>query len=96
MSPTALFYFFLGWGGHTTRYSPPQDLAEVCKRDGAERAEKDVDRVVGLGSSRWAPRRRLSERFYLFFFIVIIIFHVYLLFLSSFFMLPSPAAAPAG
>lgn len=58
----------------------------MCKRDGAERAEKDVDRVVGLGSSRWAPRHRLSERFYLFFFypyhhfsrlfiIFIIIFH---------------------
>lgn len=31
----------------------PQDLAEVCKRDGTERDEKDVDRVVGLGSSRY-------------------------------------------
>lgn len=29
-----------------------KDLAEVCKRDGAERDEKGVDRVLGLGSSR--------------------------------------------
>uniref|UniRef100_A0A8V5FYD4 Uncharacterized protein n=1 Tax=Melopsittacus undulatus TaxID=13146 RepID=A0A8V5FYD4_MELUD len=28
-----------------------EDLAEVCKRDGTERDEKNVDRVVGLGSS---------------------------------------------
>lgn len=40
-------------GTHTGHCPPsPQDLAEVCKRDGAERDEKDVDRVVGLGSSR--------------------------------------------
>ncbi|XP_053121742.1 multiple myeloma tumor-associated protein 2 [Hemicordylus capensis] len=29
-----------------------EDLAEVCKRDGAEHDEKNVDRVLGLGSSR--------------------------------------------
>lgn len=30
-----------------------KDLAEVCKRDGTERDEKGVDRVLGLGSSRY-------------------------------------------
>lgn len=35
----------------------------MCKRDSAERAE-DVDRVVGLGSSRWALKRCLSERLF--------------------------------
>lgn len=40
-------------GTHSGHCPPsPQDLAEVCKRDGTERDEKDVDRVVGLGSSR--------------------------------------------
>uniref|UniRef100_A0A8C5QXH1 Chromosome 1 open reading frame 35 n=1 Tax=Leptobrachium leishanense TaxID=445787 RepID=A0A8C5QXH1_9ANUR len=28
-----------------------EEFAEVCKRDGSERDEKDVDRVLGLGSS---------------------------------------------
>lgn len=41
----------------------PQDLAEVCKRDSTERAE-DVDRLVGLGSSRWAPKRCISEQLF--------------------------------
>lgn len=40
------------WEGHRT-FSPHQDLAEVCKRDAAERDDKDVDRLVGLGSSRY-------------------------------------------
>ncbi|XP_052664601.1 multiple myeloma tumor-associated protein 2 [Harpia harpyja] len=34
-----------------------EDLAEVCKRDGTERDEKDVDRVVGLGSSSGSAGR---------------------------------------
>lgn len=48
VSPRALIL------GTHTGHCPcsPQDLAEVCKRDGTERDDKDVDRVVGLGSSR--------------------------------------------
>ncbi|XP_074757176.1 multiple myeloma tumor-associated protein 2 [Athene noctua] len=38
-----------------------EDLAEVCKRDNAERDKKDVDRVVGLGSSSSAGRVMLSK-----------------------------------
>ncbi|KAM6103443.1 multiple myeloma tumor-associated protein 2 isoform 1-T1 [Theristicus caerulescens] len=52
------------FGGHThTGCSPhPQDLAEVCKRDGAERDEKDVDRVVGLGSSSGSAGRLILSK----------------------------------
>ncbi|XP_077159621.1 multiple myeloma tumor-associated protein 2 [Paroedura picta] len=39
-----------------------EDLAEVCKRDGAERDEKSVDRVLGLGSSRSAGSRMVLSR----------------------------------
>lgn len=39
-----------------------EDLAEVCKRDGAERAEKDVDRVVGLGSSSGSAGRVMLSK----------------------------------
>lgn len=60
VSPLLQLYFFLGGGGgcfsQKKCFPPPfapQDLAEVCKRDGTERDEKDVDRVVGLGSSRY-------------------------------------------
>lgn len=35
----------------------------MCKRDSTERAE-DVDRLVGLGSSRWAPKRCISEQLF--------------------------------
>uniref|UniRef100_A0A8D0G0W2 Chromosome 1 open reading frame 35 n=1 Tax=Sphenodon punctatus TaxID=8508 RepID=A0A8D0G0W2_SPHPU len=39
-----------------------EDLAEVCKREGAERDDKDVDRVLGLGSSSGcAGRMTLSK-----------------------------------
>ncbi|OXB75206.1 UNVERIFIED_CONTAM: hypothetical protein H355_002739 [Colinus virginianus] len=38
-----------------------EDLAEVCKRDGAERAE-DVDRVVGLGSSSGSAGRVMLSK----------------------------------
>ncbi|NXN42720.1 MMTA2 protein, partial [Rhinoptilus africanus] len=49
--------------GHAGRSSPPsQDLAEVCKRDGAERDEKDVDRVVGLGSSSGSAGRVMLSK----------------------------------
>ncbi|KAM6103444.1 multiple myeloma tumor-associated protein 2 isoform 2-T2 [Theristicus caerulescens] len=39
-----------------------EDLAEVCKRDGAERDEKDVDRVVGLGSSSGSAGRLILSK----------------------------------
>ncbi|XP_071590637.1 multiple myeloma tumor-associated protein 2 [Heliangelus exortis] len=39
-----------------------EDLAEVCKRDGAERDEKDVDRVVGLGSSSGSAGRVILSK----------------------------------
>ncbi|XP_015262638.1 PREDICTED: multiple myeloma tumor-associated protein 2, partial [Gekko japonicus] len=39
-----------------------EDLAEVCKRDGAERDEKSVDRVLGLGSSRSAGGRMMFSK----------------------------------
>ncbi|KAM9303493.1 LOW QUALITY PROTEIN: multiple myeloma tumor-associated protein 2 [Morus bassanus] len=39
-----------------------EDLAEVCKRDGAERDEKDVDRVVGLGSSSGSAGRVMLSK----------------------------------
>lgn len=57
--PSCSSIFFWGGGGDAfpKKVLPPnfapQDLAEVCKRDGTERDEKDVDRVVGLGSSRY-------------------------------------------
>ncbi|XP_066484765.1 multiple myeloma tumor-associated protein 2 isoform X2 [Tiliqua scincoides] len=38
-----------------------EDLAEVCKRDGAERDEKGVDRVLGLGSSSMGSRMVFSK-----------------------------------
>ncbi|OXB65530.1 hypothetical protein ASZ78_001837 [Callipepla squamata] len=38
-----------------------EDLAEVCKRDGTERAE-DVDRVVGLGSSSGSAGRVMLSK----------------------------------
>ncbi|XP_057884809.1 multiple myeloma tumor-associated protein 2 [Melospiza georgiana] len=38
-----------------------EDLAEVCKRDG-ERDEKDVDRVVGLGSSSGSAGRVMLSK----------------------------------
>ncbi|XP_061852890.1 multiple myeloma tumor-associated protein 2 [Colius striatus] len=38
-----------------------EDLAEVCKRDG-ERDEKDVDRVVGLGSSSGSAGRLMLSK----------------------------------
>ncbi|XP_072186505.1 multiple myeloma tumor-associated protein 2 [Excalfactoria chinensis] len=38
-----------------------EDLAEVCKRDNAERAE-DVDRVVGLGSSSGSAGRLMLSK----------------------------------
>uniref|UniRef100_A0A669R217 Chromosome 1 open reading frame 35 n=1 Tax=Phasianus colchicus TaxID=9054 RepID=A0A669R217_PHACC len=38
-----------------------EDLAEVCKRDSAERAE-DVDRVVGLGSSSGSAGRVMLSK----------------------------------
>ncbi|KAM6314960.1 multiple myeloma tumor-associated protein 2 [Aegotheles albertisi] len=37
-----------------------EDLAEVCKRDGAD--EKDVDRVVGLGSSSGSAGRVMLSK----------------------------------
>ncbi|NXP82022.1 MMTA2 protein, partial [Ramphastos sulfuratus] len=39
-----------------------EDLAEVCKRDAAERNEKDVDRVVGLGSSSGSAGRLMLSK----------------------------------
>ncbi|XP_005527854.1 PREDICTED: multiple myeloma tumor-associated protein 2 [Pseudopodoces humilis] len=39
-----------------------EDLAEVCKRDGAERDDKDVDRVVGLGSSSGSAGRVMLSK----------------------------------
>ncbi|NXP58122.1 MMTA2 protein, partial [Chloropsis cyanopogon] len=39
-----------------------EDLAEVCKREGGERDEKDVDRVVGLGSSSGSAGRVLLSK----------------------------------
>ncbi|XP_033021847.1 multiple myeloma tumor-associated protein 2 [Lacerta agilis] len=39
-----------------------EDLAEVCKRDGAERDEKAVDRVLGLGSSRCDASRMMFSK----------------------------------
>ncbi|XP_036235045.1 multiple myeloma tumor-associated protein 2 [Molothrus aeneus] len=39
-----------------------EDLAEVCKRDGGERDEKDVDRVVGLGSSSGSAGRVMLSK----------------------------------
>ncbi|XP_030053188.1 multiple myeloma tumor-associated protein 2 isoform X2 [Microcaecilia unicolor] len=39
-----------------------EDLAEVCKREGAERDEKDVDRVLGLGSSSGSAGRIMLSR----------------------------------
>ncbi|XP_009072836.1 PREDICTED: multiple myeloma tumor-associated protein 2 [Acanthisitta chloris] len=39
-----------------------EDLAEVCKRDGTERDEKDVDRVVGLGSSSGSAGRVMLSK----------------------------------
>nr|XP_020660593.1 multiple myeloma tumor-associated protein 2 [Pogona vitticeps]XP_020660594.1 multiple myeloma tumor-associated protein 2 [Pogona vitticeps] len=39
-----------------------EDLAEVCKRDSAERDEKSVDRVMGLGSSRSAGGRMMFSK----------------------------------
>ncbi|XP_029444151.1 multiple myeloma tumor-associated protein 2 [Rhinatrema bivittatum] len=39
-----------------------EDLAEVCKREGAERDEKDVDRVLGLGSSSGSAGRMMLSR----------------------------------
>ncbi|XP_064559830.1 multiple myeloma tumor-associated protein 2 [Zonotrichia leucophrys gambelii] len=39
-----------------------EDLAEVCKRDGSERDEKDVDRVVGLGSSSGSAGRVMLSK----------------------------------
>ncbi|XP_054848124.1 multiple myeloma tumor-associated protein 2 isoform X2 [Eublepharis macularius] len=38
-----------------------EDLAEVCKRDEAERDEKGVDRVLGLGSSSAGSRMMFSK-----------------------------------
>uniref|UniRef100_A0A8C0H811 Chromosome 1 open reading frame 35 n=1 Tax=Chelonoidis abingdonii TaxID=106734 RepID=A0A8C0H811_CHEAB len=38
------------------------DLAEVCKRDGAERDEKDTDRVLGLGSSSGGAGRMMLSK----------------------------------
>ncbi|NXQ46409.1 MMTA2 protein, partial [Catharus fuscescens] len=39
-----------------------EDLAEVCKREGAERDDKDVDRVVGLGSSSGSAGRVMLSK----------------------------------
>ncbi|XP_078521456.1 multiple myeloma tumor-associated protein 2 [Lissotriton helveticus] len=39
-----------------------EDLAEVCKREGVERDEKDVDRVLGLGSSSGGPGRMMLSK----------------------------------
>ncbi|XP_009992947.1 PREDICTED: multiple myeloma tumor-associated protein 2 [Chaetura pelagica] len=39
-----------------------EDLAEVCKREGAERDEKDVDRLVGLGSSSSSAGRVMLSK----------------------------------
>nr|XP_033787720.1 multiple myeloma tumor-associated protein 2 isoform X3 [Geotrypetes seraphini] len=39
-----------------------EDLAEMCKREGAERDEKDVDRVLGLGSSSGNAGRLMLSR----------------------------------
>ncbi|XP_067386559.1 multiple myeloma tumor-associated protein 2 [Emydura macquarii macquarii] len=39
-----------------------EDLAEVCKRDGAERDEKDMDRVLGLGSSSGSAGRMMLSK----------------------------------
>ncbi|XP_074013315.1 multiple myeloma tumor-associated protein 2 [Numenius arquata] len=39
-----------------------EDLAEVCKRDGTERDGKDVDRVVGLGSSSGSAGRVMLSK----------------------------------
>ncbi|NXF42413.1 MMTA2 protein, partial [Nyctibius bracteatus] len=53
-------------GYKTVRRQPTglsrEDLAEVCKRDGAERDEKDVDRVVGLGSSSGSAGRVMLSK----------------------------------
>ncbi|XP_069503176.1 multiple myeloma tumor-associated protein 2 [Ambystoma mexicanum] len=39
-----------------------EDLAEVCKREGPERDEKDVDRVLGLGSSSAGAARIMLSK----------------------------------
>uniref|UniRef100_A0A8C8RNC5 Chromosome 1 open reading frame 35 n=1 Tax=Pelusios castaneus TaxID=367368 RepID=A0A8C8RNC5_9SAUR len=39
-----------------------EDLVEVCKRDGAERDEKDIDRVLGLGSSSGPVGRMMLSK----------------------------------
>uniref|UniRef100_A0A452GKD9 Multiple myeloma tumor-associated protein 2-like N-terminal domain-containing protein n=1 Tax=Gopherus agassizii TaxID=38772 RepID=A0A452GKD9_9SAUR len=39
-----------------------EDLAEVCKRDGAERDEKDTDCVLGLGSSSGSAGRMMLSK----------------------------------
>ncbi|XP_069067085.1 multiple myeloma tumor-associated protein 2 [Pleurodeles waltl] len=39
-----------------------EDLAEVCKREGVERDEKDVDRVLGLGSSSGGSGRMMLSK----------------------------------
>ncbi|XP_074841393.1 multiple myeloma tumor-associated protein 2 isoform X2 [Carettochelys insculpta] len=39
-----------------------EDLAEVCKRDAAERDEKGIDRVLGLGSSSGGAGRMMLSK----------------------------------
>ncbi|XP_059674935.1 multiple myeloma tumor-associated protein 2 [Gavia stellata] len=39
-----------------------EELAEVCKREGGERDEKDVDRVVGLGSASGSAGRVMLSK----------------------------------
>ncbi|NWT76500.1 MMTA2 protein, partial [Prunella himalayana] len=39
-----------------------KNLAEVCKRDGGEREKKNVDRVVGLGSSSGSAGRVMLSK----------------------------------
>ncbi|XP_058671956.1 multiple myeloma tumor-associated protein 2 isoform X2 [Ammospiza caudacuta] len=56
----------LTWGYKSLKRQPTglskEDLAEVCKRDGGERDEKDVDRVVGLGSSSGSAGRVMLSK----------------------------------
>ncbi|XP_067148149.1 multiple myeloma tumor-associated protein 2 isoform X2 [Apteryx mantelli] len=54
----------LGYGSVRRRPSglSKEDLAEVCKREGAERGRADVDRLVGLGSSSGSAGRLMLSK----------------------------------
>ncbi|XP_053568911.1 multiple myeloma tumor-associated protein 2 [Bombina bombina] len=52
-------------GYKTVKHQPKglskEEFAEVCKREGSERDEKDVDRVMGLGNSSGLSKLMLSK-----------------------------------